>query len=684
VGDLADHPAARFDRAGTGSSGLTTPRPSPPDARRAPVQSLAGFEEARAVADSVLYEGYLLYPYRTSSTKNRVRWQFGVLLPRPWVEARGETAATVAGSAESWFQQTECLVEASTGASVYLRVRFLQLQHKLLEARAPDGTWTPVEELRVGGSAHVRFDEAVEREADVAVPLDQVVGREHVMRLDVSGGEEVEPLAEEGVTVGRLVRRRYPLAVTVQVTAARVDAPVRLLRLRVRTENTASWDDLAAPRDDALTRSLLAAHTLIGVTGGSFVSLLDPPSWAAAAAADCENLRTFPVLTGEQGTRNLLLSSPIIMYDFPQVSPESPGDLFDATEIDEILSLRTLTLTEQEKLEARATDRRAAAIVDRVEAMPPEVMRRLHGAIRSPRPISGRADRPEGPDAPSWWDPGADAAVSPGTDAVDVGGVRVSRGSRVVLRPRARSADVQDMFLRGRTARVEAVFVDVEDRRHLAVTLEDDPAAELHQWYGRYLYFSPEEVEAAPTEEDRLDAIELLQHDHRMVEQLFRDYRSAASPDQRKGVVDILVRELSKHAAVEEELFYPLANRIVPSGAAEIEQHLRDHHAVKRVLAELDGMSPEDDRIDDLVQTLQGDVARHVEEEEGELMPKVRGHLDEQALRELGEEVERAKQRAPTRPHPAAPDRPPALTLAAPVAAIYDRLRDRIQGRPQT
>jgi hypothetical protein len=193
------------------------------------------------------------------------------------------------------------------------------------------------------------------------------------------------------------------------------------------------------------------------------------------------------------------LSSPIIMYDYPNVSPESSGDLFDATEIDEILSLRTLTLTEREKLEARATDPRAAAIVDRVEAMPPEVMRRLHGAIRSPRPDPGREDRPKRPDAPPWWDPAADAAVSPETDAVEVSGVRVSRGSRVVLRPRDRSADIQDMFVRGRTARVEAVFTDADDRRYLAVTLEDDPAAELHQWYGRYLYFSPEEVEAAPT-----------------------------------------------------------------------------------------------------------------------------------------------------------------------------------------
>jgi hypothetical protein len=459
----------------------------------------SSFDDARAVADSVLYEGYLLYPYRRSSAKNRVRWQFGVLLPRSWVEARGGTPATVAGSAESWFQQTECLIEAPADAEVQLRVRFLQLQRKAVESRAVDGTWSRVDELHVGGSTHVPFDEAVEREVDVAAGLEQVLIREHVSTLAIPGGEELEPLTQDAATVGRLIRRRSPLAVAVRVRAETADARSRLVRLRIRTENVASWEDLGARRDDVLTRSLLAAHTLVAVTGGSFVSLLDPPDWAAAAAAGCQNLHTYPVLAGEQGARSLLLSSPIIMYDHPQVAPESPGDLFDVTEIDEILSLRTLTLTEREKLEARATDARAAAIVDRVDAMPPEVLRRLHGAIRSPRPGPAPEDRLEQPGAPSWWDPAADSSVSPVADAVEVDGVPVSRGSRVVLRPRARSADAQDMFLRGRTARVEAVLVDVDDRRHLAVTLEDDPAAELHQWYGRYLYFSPDEVEVAPS-----------------------------------------------------------------------------------------------------------------------------------------------------------------------------------------
>lgn len=181
-----------------------------------------------------------------------------------------------------------------------------------------------------------------------------------------------------------------------------------------------------------------------------------------------------------------------------------------------------------------------------------------------------------------------------------------------------------------------------------------------------------------------MDAIELLSHDHRMVEQLFRDYPAAASDSQRRGVVEVLVRELSKHAALEELMFYPLAQRVLPDGETAISRRLDRHAAVKRQLIELDRLSEGDERTGNLMAQLQEVVAGHVQEDEQELMPRLREHLDEQALTELGAELDAAKQRAPTRPHPLAPDEPPLLALAAPVAAIYDRLRDRVQGRPRT
>ncbi|MDT0466231.1 MULTISPECIES: hemerythrin domain-containing protein [Streptomyces] len=181
-----------------------------------------------------------------------------------------------------------------------------------------------------------------------------------------------------------------------------------------------------------------------------------------------------------------------------------------------------------------------------------------------------------------------------------------------------------------------------------------------------------------------MDAIELLKHDHRMVEQLFRDYRSAASGRQRRAVVETLVQELSRHTALEELMVYPLAKRVLPDGVQEIEELLSEHMAAKKTLLALDKLSVDDDREEELVEQLRQEIEDHVHEEEGELLPRLRDAVSEQDLDRLGELLTQARQTAPTRPHPHAPDEPPALSLAGPVAAAYDRLRDRLQGRPRT
>jgi hypothetical protein len=185
-----------------------------------------------------------------------------------------------------------------------------------------------------------------------------------------------------------------------------------------------------------------------------------------------------------------MLSSPIILYDHPEIAPESTADLCDATEIDELLVLRTMTLTDEEKRQARATDPRAAAIVDHADTIPPEIFERLHGAIRA-------ISREPAGDVPAtpWWDPGADPSVSPDTDGVEVAGGVASRGVQVRIRPGRRRGDVQDMFLHGRTATVAAVLRDVDGGTHLAVTIDDDPGADLNAATGRFRYFAPDEVE---------------------------------------------------------------------------------------------------------------------------------------------------------------------------------------------
>ncbi len=365
---------------------------------RSDAPDVAGWEAARSVADAVLYEGYLLYPYRRSSGKNRVRWQFGVLAPRGWVEARGPVKETVAGSADAWRQRTECLLEAKAGARLWVRLRFLQPQRRSVRQRAADGELVEVDELEVDGERHLTFDEAVPREFDIAVRLADLGDREHIELIGVPGAEETEPLGDSAGGRGRVVRTRWPLSARLRLSVSDAGAAFPLRRLRVDVENAVPDQAVDAPRAEVLRRSLVATHCLLTVRDGAFLSLLDPPDRASGAARECANLHTFPVLAGADGGRDVMLSSPIIMYDHPGVAPESPGDLFDAGEIDEILSLRTLTLTEEEKREARATDPKAKAIIDRVDALPKETFARLHGAVRSlrgpMRPLESERDKP--------------------------------------------------------------------------------------------------------------------------------------------------------------------------------------------------------------------------------------------------------------------------------------------------
>jgi hypothetical protein len=418
-------------------------------------------DAARKVANAVLYEGYLLYPYRASARKNRFRWPFGVLAPRAWAEDTGSEPSA---------SQTECLLEPKRAAAVHVVVRFLQLEAR----ETAGGPW----------------DEGIEREVEASFSLADLLAAERVVRIDLAGGTSGEP-----------VRTRWPLSGAIRCRADRLPGPYGVVKLRLRVENTSPWRGPPDRRDEALRHSMVAVHTLIAVEPGSFISLLDPPEWAAEAVTTCQNLHTWPVLAGGPDRGDVVLSSPIILYDHPEIAPESPKDLYDGTEIDEILTLRTMALTEQEKLEARATDERAAAIIDHVDEMPPELLDRLHGAVRYLRSPGGGQRVVPGLDAEApagevpWWNPGADASVSPATDSVRIAGARVARGAKVVLRPGRRRADAQDLFLEGRVATVEAVLRDVDDELHLAVTVDDDPAADLQRWHGRYLYFSPDEVE---------------------------------------------------------------------------------------------------------------------------------------------------------------------------------------------
>jgi hydrogenase maturation protease len=339
------------------------------------------------IADAVLYEGYMLYPYRPSSVKNQQRWNFGVLCPPSYCEQQHGT--------ERDTMQTELLVRSEKGASLTVKVRFLQIvQRSIGRLRVPmsalpanlEPMFDLVERLEANGRVYQPWQEAVEREVVCnEIPLAALTASGFIP-FDFPACKEIEPVrGESGDVVGVIVREWQHLSGLFEVSAERTLDEIFRVRLLIR-----NGSDFAAapegPRHDAMLFSLVSTHSIFAVEGGEFVSLLDPPEDCKALAANCKNIGTWPVLVGEQDSRQAMLSSPIILYDYPQIAPESPGSLFDGTEIDEILSLRIMTLTDEEKREIRQSDDRAREVLDRTENLPEEQFMKLHGILRGLQP----------------------------------------------------------------------------------------------------------------------------------------------------------------------------------------------------------------------------------------------------------------------------------------------------------
>ncbi len=178
-----------------------------------------------------------------------------------------------------------------------------------------------------------------------------------------------------------------------------------------------------------------------------------------------------------------------------------------------------------------------------------------------------------------------------------------------------------------------------------------------------------------------MNAIEVLSQDHRKVEQLYRQYQQAPTNERKGEVVNEIIRELSVHASIEEEVLYPGVREALPDGDQLAQDSLQEHQSAKEILADLDKMSSDDPQFDHKVGQLMGDFEHHVQDEEGEMFPKLQQALGDDVLSDIGQELEQARKRAPTRPHPAAPDQPPGIKVAGPVAALMDRVRDKVQGR---
>ncbi len=351
-------------------------------------------EQVKEIANAVLYEGYLLYPYRHSAIKNRQRWTIGVVYPREYSEANG--------GIEPWMMQTECLVMGQEDADTFLdiSVRFL---HLLMRKAMPQSTGDageagvePVATSSMPNPGSVAFtpdswEEGVEREVTLAhISLRELVAQPRDVEITFPAAKMVEQGKHYGMAA-EIVREQQSITGCAVLSATSLGA--NLFKLRVQIENWTPGTGIITNLHQAiLLHSFVSTHAILRVQQGTFVSLLEPPDTFQQAAQECQNQHTWPVLVGAEGECDTMLSSPIILYDYPQIAPESAGPLFDGTEIDEILTLRIMTLTDEEKQEMRQGDERAREILERTENLSPEQFMKLHGVIRSLGPV-GEADK---------------------------------------------------------------------------------------------------------------------------------------------------------------------------------------------------------------------------------------------------------------------------------------------------
>lgn len=324
------------------------------------------FDSVEKIAAAILYEGYILYPYRPTAIKNRQRWNFGTLYPRVYAEAQRPV--------EPFSLVAECLIIPETNPTLDVKVSFLQLiRQQSLEpshVNAPHSLSDP----------SLEWEEAIERTSEHhELRLNDLIATPLVLNLQMDASSLPERQNREPISAPQAI-----LTITAEMLRDEV------CKLRLELQNVSSLPSGAeAKRDEALPQSLVSAHMLLGITGGEFISLLDPGDLYREPAAACCNTGVFPVLAGEEPSRSIMLCSPIILYDYPKVAPESAGDFFDGTEMDEMLTLRVLTLTDEEKQEMRNSDPRARKILERTEALTAESMLKAHGVIRGLREIRG-------------------------------------------------------------------------------------------------------------------------------------------------------------------------------------------------------------------------------------------------------------------------------------------------------
>jgi hypothetical protein len=443
------------------------------------------------IADAVLYEGYILYPYRASSRKNRQRFTFGRIYPQIYNAAQN--------GAEPFAMQTECLLQSrGEKPTLEVRIRFLHPMEReigLLPGPGPElpsdvgtSSFTFVPELRTEDKLYQAWQEAVEREVRSAhQPVDSVANQTWSLPFHFAGSVAFDPIRDgQNQVIGAIVRRQQSVQGKIDISTQPLAESIFKITVTVENLTPVPEPDLNH-QEEVLMRTLASTHTILETSWGEFLSLMDPPPFSVEASKTCSNIGTWPVLVGEKGKfgAGTMLSSPIILYDYPEIAPESPGEFFDGTEIDEILTLRVLTMTDQEKWEMSQVDEHCRQILNRTEALPEEAFWKMHGTIRDNK-FSNE----------DFFNPNTRL------EHVTIEGTDLTIGHRVQIRPQGR-ADVMDLALEGKIAVIESIEQDAENRVYLALVLEEDPGKDLGMMRqpGHRFFYGVNEVEPLPAEQ---------------------------------------------------------------------------------------------------------------------------------------------------------------------------------------
>ncbi|HYH60729.1 MAG TPA: hypothetical protein VD766_02580 [Solirubrobacterales bacterium] len=382
-----------------------------------------------ALVQSLLYEGYALYPYTPGATKNATPTPFGIVYPPAYAEGNAATFDHL---------RVDCVLHVAEGAKVRGTVRFLQTagdRHEG-EARQLEVPPTPLADLADGGV---------------------------VQKFEFEGEQPIQ---------GRFRLRAD-------------EAGEGLARVRMCVHNSTPVENGAEmKRGEALKASLISTHVVIETTAGRFASPLERSGPAGEAVAQCDSINSFPVLADPED--RAILGAAIVLPDHPALSPHSLGNLFDNTEIEEALILHVKALSDAEREDIEKQDPAVRKMIAKAEGTTDEDLMRLHGLMRPSDVLDGVED-PGPPPEPGH--------PNPGEPEMEVARGTIQKGGKVILHPGAASRDPMDTMLAGRTATVERIYRDMDDKIHVGVTIDGDASQDLFRETGRYIFFKGDEVE---------------------------------------------------------------------------------------------------------------------------------------------------------------------------------------------